>query len=163
MSEVFSLETVLSDSQAKCSALVAEMTGPEFPPHILQEIKQLNQKLENMQVLLTRLKKSTHLWTESIKNQSADLMDGAGNAWKVSHRYILVQFCRYQSEAVIDVNILEWGKGEGVWKVNVPTLEEKSEVQAKYSRDLDSMEFCNYLLFKKSTHPRGIVSPYGIA
>ena len=61
VSEVFSLETVLSDSQAKCSALVAEMTGPEFPPHILQEIKQLNQKLENMQVLLTRLKKSTHL------------------------------------------------------------------------------------------------------
>ncbi|CAA6668740.1 unnamed protein product [Spirodela intermedia] len=55
-STMATLETVLSDSQAKCSALVAELTGPEFPPHQLAEIKQLNQNLETMQVLLMRLR-----------------------------------------------------------------------------------------------------------
>lgn len=55
-SAMASLEAVLADSQAKCSALVAELTGPEFPPRQLAEIKQLNQNLETMQVLLMRLR-----------------------------------------------------------------------------------------------------------
>ncbi|XP_043688767.1 uncharacterized protein LOC122639834 [Telopea speciosissima] len=57
-STVASLETAISDSQAKCSTLIAEFHSPEFSiqqRHLL-DIKQINEKLESMQALLMQLR-----------------------------------------------------------------------------------------------------------
>lgn len=54
-STVASLESAVSDSQAKCAALITDLSNPGSCVH-LEEIKQLNQKLENMQILLSRLR-----------------------------------------------------------------------------------------------------------
>uniref|UniRef100_A0A1D1ZAH3 UHRF1-binding protein 1-like n=1 Tax=Anthurium amnicola TaxID=1678845 RepID=A0A1D1ZAH3_9ARAE len=55
-STMTSLEAILSDSQAKCSALVVELSSPEFSGRHLADIKQVNQNLERMQVLLMSLR-----------------------------------------------------------------------------------------------------------
>ncbi|XP_042483179.1 uncharacterized protein LOC122063544 [Macadamia integrifolia] len=57
-STVASLETALSDSQAKCSALIAEFQSPEFSiqQRHLSDIKQINEKLESMQALLMQFR-----------------------------------------------------------------------------------------------------------
>ncbi|XP_077243494.1 amino-terminal region of chorein [Tasmannia lanceolata] len=52
---VSSLEASLSDSQAKCSALVSGFSNPEFSVH-LADVKRLCQNIESMQILLTRLR-----------------------------------------------------------------------------------------------------------
>lgn len=49
-----SLEAEISESQAKCSVLISELS--QIDNSKLAEIKQLNQKLESMQTLLTRLR-----------------------------------------------------------------------------------------------------------
>lgn len=54
-STVASLEAAVSDSQAKCAALITDLSNPGSCVH-LEEIKLLNQKLENMQILLSRLR-----------------------------------------------------------------------------------------------------------
>lgn len=54
-STVASLEVAVLDSQSKCSTLMEEIsTG--FSSQHLSDIKQLSQKLESMQILLTRLR-----------------------------------------------------------------------------------------------------------
>ncbi|XP_058072714.1 uncharacterized protein LOC131221470 [Magnolia sinica] len=54
-STVASLEATVSESQAKCLALITEFSSPESTIQ-LADIKQLNQKLESMQMLLTQLR-----------------------------------------------------------------------------------------------------------
>ncbi|KAK1261228.1 hypothetical protein QJS04_geneDACA019089 [Acorus gramineus] len=54
-STVSLLEEAILDSHSKCSSLVADFSNTEFSAH-LAEVKQLNQKLENMQALLSRLR-----------------------------------------------------------------------------------------------------------
>ncbi|XP_078432966.1 amino-terminal region of chorein isoform X2 [Wolffia australiana] len=49
---VTSLETLLSDSQAKCSSLVAELAGQESSPQLLAEMKQLLKNMETIQELM---------------------------------------------------------------------------------------------------------------
>ncbi|KAF5948784.1 hypothetical protein HYC85_014741 [Camellia sinensis] len=56
LSTVASLEELVLDSQAKCSALTAELCSSESSVQHLAEIVQLTQKLESMQRLLTRLR-----------------------------------------------------------------------------------------------------------
>ncbi|XP_068669040.1 uncharacterized protein [Aristolochia californica] len=51
---VASLEAAVSDSRAKCSALVTELISPRTSQ--LSELKELNQKLEGIQILLTKLR-----------------------------------------------------------------------------------------------------------
>ncbi|XP_057506904.1 uncharacterized protein LOC130790055 isoform X1 [Actinidia eriantha] len=53
---VASLEDLVSDSQAKCSVLTAELRSSESSIQQLAEIKQLAQKLESMQSLLSQLR-----------------------------------------------------------------------------------------------------------
>ncbi|OVA11167.1 UHRF1-binding protein 1-like [Macleaya cordata] len=57
-STVASLESAVLDSQSKCLGLIAELGSPEFSvkQQHLSDIKQLQQKLESMQILLTRLR-----------------------------------------------------------------------------------------------------------
>ncbi|XP_068644395.1 uncharacterized protein [Aristolochia californica] len=52
---VASLEAAVSDSQARCLALITELTSPRTSLQ-LSELKELNQKLESMQILLTTLR-----------------------------------------------------------------------------------------------------------
>lgn len=56
LSTVASLEEVVLDSQAKCSALTAELCSSESSVQHLAEIVQLTQKLESMQRLLAQLR-----------------------------------------------------------------------------------------------------------
>jgi hypothetical protein len=53
---VASLEDAVTDSQAKCAALITDVGCSESSMQHLETIKQLNQKLESMQSLLTRLR-----------------------------------------------------------------------------------------------------------
>lgn len=55
-STVFSLEEAVLDSQAKCTALIAELRSSESSRHHLASVKQLSQKLESMQSLLAKLR-----------------------------------------------------------------------------------------------------------
>ncbi|KAK1308836.1 hypothetical protein QJS10_CPA09g01308 [Acorus calamus] len=55
-STVSLLEEAILDSHAKCSSLVADFSNIEFSARHLAEVKQINQKLENMQALLSRLR-----------------------------------------------------------------------------------------------------------
>ncbi|KAJ4981286.1 hypothetical protein NE237_032123 [Protea cynaroides] len=57
-STVASLETAIYDSQVKCSALVTEFHSPQISiqQRHLSDIKQINEKLESMQALLTQLR-----------------------------------------------------------------------------------------------------------
>ncbi|XP_073008978.1 uncharacterized protein [Typha latifolia] len=52
---IASLEAEVSDSQVRCSNLVSKMSSSEDSRHVL-EMKQLNQKLESIQILLVRLR-----------------------------------------------------------------------------------------------------------
>ncbi|XP_052178315.1 uncharacterized protein LOC127792050 isoform X2 [Diospyros lotus] len=56
VSTVAALEQVVLDSQAKCESLSTEFYSSEHSRQHLAEIKQLSQKLESMQSLLTRLR-----------------------------------------------------------------------------------------------------------
>jgi hypothetical protein len=49
------LESEISDSHAKCSSLVSKMSSSD-DSKLVNESKELNQKLENMQMLLSRLR-----------------------------------------------------------------------------------------------------------
>ncbi|KAK9268421.1 hypothetical protein L1049_000171 [Liquidambar formosana] len=55
-STVTSLEAAVLDSQAKCDALIAHLGSSESSIQYLSDFKQLTQKLESMQSLLTRLR-----------------------------------------------------------------------------------------------------------
>ncbi|XP_020277117.1 uncharacterized protein LOC109851412 isoform X2 [Asparagus officinalis] len=54
-STIASLEAEILESQASCSALISELSSSEPPDHV-KEMKQLQQNLESMQILLTRLR-----------------------------------------------------------------------------------------------------------
>lgn len=54
-STVASLEQAVTDSQAKCTALISDLEGSDSSVN-LAAINQLTQKLESMQSLLTRLR-----------------------------------------------------------------------------------------------------------
>lgn len=51
-----SLEDAVTDSQAKCATLTADVDGSEFSIQHLETVKQIGQKLESMQSLLARLR-----------------------------------------------------------------------------------------------------------
>lgn len=53
---VSSLQTVLSESQEKCATLVVELSNPDISRQHLADIKQLNQNLESLQALVTKLR-----------------------------------------------------------------------------------------------------------
>lgn len=57
-STLASLETAVSDSQAKCLALAAEVSSPDYhaKQQPLADVEELTQKLESMRTLLTRLR-----------------------------------------------------------------------------------------------------------
>ena len=55
-STVSSLEEAVLDTQAKCTALIAELRSSESSRQHLASVKQLSQKLEGMQSLLTKLR-----------------------------------------------------------------------------------------------------------
>lgn len=55
-STVSSLEEAVLDTQAKCTILIAEIRSSESSRHHLASVKQLSQKLESMQSLLTKLR-----------------------------------------------------------------------------------------------------------
>ncbi|KAJ4976805.1 hypothetical protein NE237_001911 [Protea cynaroides] len=57
-STIASLEAAISDSKAKCLALIAESNSPEFSiqQRHLKDIKQINEKLESMQALMMQLR-----------------------------------------------------------------------------------------------------------
>ncbi|KAG8365037.1 hypothetical protein BUALT_Bualt18G0061300 [Buddleja alternifolia] len=55
-STVASLEEAVLDSQTKCAALATELTGSHSSAEYLDNVKQLNEKLESMQKLLNRLR-----------------------------------------------------------------------------------------------------------
>ena len=55
-STVALLEEAVSDSQAKCAALVTELSKSESSEEHLTNIKELRQKLESMQSLLLQLR-----------------------------------------------------------------------------------------------------------
>ncbi|KAJ6805270.1 uncharacterized protein M6B38_250000 [Iris pallida] len=51
-----SLEAEVSESQGKCSSLLSELSTSEFSGSVVKNMKQLNQKLESIQLLLSRLR-----------------------------------------------------------------------------------------------------------
>lgn len=53
---VASLEDAVTDSRAKCAALITDAGSSESSIQHLETIKQLSQKLESMQSLMTRLR-----------------------------------------------------------------------------------------------------------
>lgn len=55
-STVISLEETISDSQAKCNALVTELDSSESLVDHVADVKQLKEKLESMQSLLMQLR-----------------------------------------------------------------------------------------------------------
>ena len=55
-STVSSLEEAVLDTQAKCTALIAELRSSESSRQHLASVKQLSRKLEGMQSLLTKLR-----------------------------------------------------------------------------------------------------------
>lgn len=55
-STVASLDEAIMDSKAKCAALATELACSESPADCLDNVKQLSEKLENMQKLLNQLR-----------------------------------------------------------------------------------------------------------
>lgn len=51
-----SLEEAVLDSKAKCAALATELACSDSPADCLDNVRQLSEKLENMQKLLDQLR-----------------------------------------------------------------------------------------------------------